>query len=147
MPSKDTSTIETRLTKTDLERFRNKAKQQGKTHAQLLRDITLGYLNQAEATTESDKEAARLAERDKIIAAGLKSIENRFATLLVRLGIDLEAMYVLLWTTAKDNPDRQALFDKCYEVGSGRFRRKLKGLEVKMKESLKHQGDQLQDHS
>lgn len=146
MPSKDTSTIETRLTKADLERFRRKAREQGKTHAQLLRDITLAYLDRSESATEEEKESARLAERDKLIVDGMKAIENRFATLMVRLGIDLESMYVLLWDLVAKNPERQKMFDRAYDVGSDRFRRKLKGLERKYRDSLKHQGDRLEDH-
>src|SRR6185295_8296161 len=143
MPSKDTTTVETRLTKGDLERLKKRARQLDKTNAQLLRDIALTFLDREEEVEEDSYFVRRMRERDRDIAAALKSIESRFAVLIVRLGIDLESMYALAWSLTEGQPDRQELFEQCHQVGVKRFRRKLKDFERSMVDSLIHQDDQL----
>lgn len=140
MPSKDTSTIETRLRKADLERFKKLAKAEGKTNAQLLRDIALAYMDRQQRATESEQEMERLAKRDQAITKSLKSIENRFAGLIVKLGYDVESLYFLLWRTLAPEDEREKLFNKCYELGVKRWNTKLAS---EMKDRLKQQGDVL----
>jgi len=135
-----TTKLETRLNQEDRARFEELVKRRGITRTELVREALIFYLD----NHESEEEAAKLAKRDKVIADSLKSIENRFASLIVRLGIDLESLYALLWASSpKEN--REELFEKCYRVGQERFRRKLSNLEQEFKGSLKKQPDRLSE--
>lgn len=131
MADRSKSTLETKLLKTDLERFRQVASAQGKTSAQLLRDIALEYLD----SYDKKAEIKEWHERDKVMAEALRRIENRFASIIVRLGIDLESLYFLLWTNS-DKATRHKLFEKCYQHGQRRFSRKLDGLDLELKKAL-----------
>ncbi len=133
-----TSKLETRLNREDRARFEELVKVRGCTRTELVREAILEYLDRKEIETDERK----LARRDRLIVDSLKSIENRFAGLLVRLGVDLESLYALLWaTTPKDT--REQLFEQCYQQGQKRFRRKLHDLELEMKAALKKQPESL----
>ncbi len=128
-----------RLTKADHARFVEFVRRDGRSQSDVLRDAIVQYMD-GYNSAEDDR---RLKERDRVIADALKGMENRFAVLLVRLGIDLESIYALAWSLTSEQPDQREMFEKCYQVGVNRFRRKLKGLEKEMVDSLIHQGDQL----
>ena len=118
--------ISIRLTQEDHDRLQQFLAKDGRKQNDLVRDALLEYID--------PNKKARAADREVVEA--LKSIENRFAVLLVRLGVDLNSMYALAWALTDEQPDREELFEKCYETGITRFRRKLRGLEKDMVDSL-----------
>ena len=128
-----------RLTKEDHEKLMEFVKVDGRTQADVLREAVITYVH-GYNTAQQD---ARLKERDELIVNALKQIENRFALLLVRLGIDIEALYALGWSLTAEQPDQEEMFQKCTQVAYTRFHRKTKGLERQLVDSLLHQGDQL----
>lgn len=130
-----------RLSKEDHEKLAAYVHQDGRTQADVIRDAIIRYVD----GYSSLKETERLKDRDRVIAEALKQIENRFAILLVRLGIDLESIYALAWSLTSEQPDREEMFEKCHEVGVKRFRRKMKDLEKDMVDKLLHQGDSLKE--
>jgi hypothetical protein len=115
----------------------------GRTQADILRAAVLQYID-GYSSAQDDQ---RLKERDKVIADALKSIENRFALLLVRLGVDLESLYALAWSLTAEQPDQREVFEKCAQVGVQRFRRKLRPVEKDMVESLVQQGSYLKQQA
>lgn len=130
-----------RVTQEDYDRIKDFAAKSGRPLSDILREAVLQYIDKERAREDDAYFVARMRERDKIISDALKSIENRFGLLMVRLGIDLESLYMLGWSMTANQPNRQKLFEDCYDQGVKRFRRKLKGLERKMVDSLMHQQD------
>lgn len=128
-----------RLTKEDHDRLLAYVRKDGRSQADVIREAIIQYLDGSD-TLENDE---RLKERDLLICNSLKSIETRFATLIVRMGIDLEAIYALAWALTEQQPDRQKLFDECYQVGVERFRRSIRPHERKMIDALQYQEDRL----
>ena len=129
------------VTQDDYKRIKKYAEDNDITLSKLYRDALLDYIGRAGEVDDDEYFLRRLKERDQDIAEALKSMENRFAVLLVRLGIDLESLYALCWTLTSNRPDRHEMFEKCYAVGVDRFRRRLSGLQREMVDSLQHQGD------
>jgi hypothetical protein len=128
-----------RLTAEDHSKLMDFVKREGRNQSEILREAVNAYVD----GYHSAQDDQRLRERDKVITDALKAMENRFAVLLVRLGIDMESMYALAWSLTSGQPDRTEMFEKCYQVGVARFRRRLKGLEREMADALQHQGESL----
>ena len=132
-----------RLSKEDHSKLADFVRKDGRTQADILREAVMRYVDGYNSVQEDE----RLKDRDRVIADALKAIENRFAILLVRLGIDLESIYALAWALTSEQPDRTEMFEKCYEVGVNRFRRKMKDQERDLVDRLRHQGDLLKPKS
>jgi predicted DNA-binding protein len=130
-----------RVTQEDYDRIKDFAAKSGRPLSDIMREAVLQYIDKERAREDDAYFVARMRERDKIISDSLKSIENRFGLLLVRLGIDLESLYMLGWSLTANQPNRKKLFEDCYDQGVKRFRRKLKGLERDMIDSLIHNDD------
>lgn len=134
-----------RVTQEDYERIKDFAAKSGRPLSDILREAVLQYIDKERAREDDAYFIARMRERDQIISDSLKSIENRFGVLMVRLGIDLESLYMLGWkltlNAGVSKEDRKQLFEDCYDQGVKRFRRKLKGLEKGMVDSLIHHQD------
>jgi len=127
-----------KVTQEDFDRIKEFSTRSGRPLADIYRSAVLEYIDREQHAEDDAYFIRRMKDRDKLIVEGLKSIENRFATLIVRLGIDLESLYALAWSLTAEQPDREEMFEKCYQVGVKRFRRKLKGLEKDMVDSLIH---------
>lgn len=132
-----------KVTQEDFDRIKEFSVRSGRPLADIYRSAVLEYIEREQQVEDDAYFVARMKERDKLIVDGLKSVENRFATLLVRIGIDLESLYALAWSLTAEQPDREEMFEKCYQVGVKRFRRKMKGFEKDMVDALMHQQDQL----
>ncbi len=132
-----------KVTQEDFDRIKEFSVRSGRPLADIYRSAVLEYIEREQQVEDDAYFVARMKERDKLIVDGLKSVENRFATLLVRIGIDLESLYALAWSLTAEQPDREEMFEKCYQVGVKRFRRKMKGFEKDMVDTLMHQQDQL----
>lgn len=133
-----TPRIETRLAREDFSRFETLVKETGRTRTEVVREAVLHYLDCA----EPEPEIQRVHERDRLIVNALKSMENRYSGLLVRLGIDLETVVALLWASSpKDS--REKLFAECKRVGQERFRRTLDNVEKEARRRLRTQADEL----
>lgn len=132
-----------RVTKEDHERIKDYAQKSGRNLSDIMREALLEYIDKERAREDDEYFVKRMRERDQIISDSLKSIENRFAVLMVRLGIDIESLYMLGWSVTSTQPkeERKKLFEDCYEQGVKRFRRKLKDLERDMVDSLIHHED------
>ncbi|MBX9722380.1 MAG: hypothetical protein K2X81_13345 [Candidatus Obscuribacterales bacterium] len=129
------------VTTEDYQRIKKFAADSGRPLGSIYRDAVLEYIDKKEQVEDDEYFRRRMKERDRDIVEGLKSMENRFAVLLVRLGIDLESLYALAWSLTSGREDRHEMFEKCYAVGVDRFRRRLSGLQREMADSLQHQGD------
>ena len=116
-----------KVTQEDFDRIKEFSVRSGRPLADIYRSAVLEYIEREQQVEDDAYFVARMKERDKLIVDGLKSVENRFATLLVRIGIDLESLYALAWSLTAEQPDREEMFEKCYQVGVKRFRRKMKG--------------------
>ena len=130
-----------RVTQEDYDRIKDFAAKSERPLSDIMREAVLQYIDKERAREDDAYFVSRMRERDKIISDSLKSIENRFALLMVRLGIDVESLYMLGWSLTANQPNRKQLFEDCYDQGVKRFRRKLKGLEREMIDSLIHHDD------
>lgn len=130
-----------KVTQEDLERIKEFAAKSDRSLSDIYRTAVLEYIDKAQHAEDDAYFIRRMRERDKLITDAIRAMENRFATLIVRLGIDVESLYALAWSLTAEQPDRQEMFEKCYDAGVKRFRRKLRGLEKNMVDSLVHQGD------
>jgi hypothetical protein len=140
MPKRDlrTTELKARLAPADRERFERVLTVKGGTRTQLARDAILFYLDNCEQAQED----TLFAERDKLIVQSIKSLENRLAGILVRMGIDIEALYAAAWAhSPKETRDK--LFERCYQIGAQRFNRRLSAVEQEYKKSLVKQPDHL----
>jgi hypothetical protein len=113
-------------------------KKQGGTRTELVRKAILHYLD----CTVDAPEIERMHERDRLLVNSLKSIENRFAGLMVRLGIDVQTVIALLWAGAPKE-QREQLFRECKKVGQSRFRRHLDNVEIEERRRMVKQPDEL----
>lgn len=123
-----------RLNQAEYVKLNEYVERDGRTQADVIREAISRYVD-GYYTANDDK---RLQERDKAIVDAMKSMENRFALLITRLGIDLEALYALGWSLTSNLPDRHEMFEKCQQVGVTRWRRKTKGIERHIIRSLLH---------
>lgn len=135
---KQTTKLETRLAEPDRIRFEELVRVKGCTRTELAREAILYYLEHH----KDQEDAERFAERDKLIVDALKSMEVRFAGLMVRLGVDMETLHALMWTRTDKNT-REKLWEACRVVGQQRFKRALAGVDRDFKAHLARQGDKL----
>lgn len=134
-----------RVTQNDYLRIKEYADRSNRSLSDIFRTAVLEYIEKTEDIEDDSYFLRRMAERDKQIVSALKAIENRFATLLVRLGIDLNFMVVMNSATLEEDDDKKkaAFFDRCHEEAVKRFRRTVKPLEKEITEALKGQGQAL----
>lgn len=134
-----------RVTQNDYLRIKEYADRSNRSLSDIFRTAVLEYIEKNEGIEDDSYFLRRMAERDQQIVAALKAIENRFATLLVRLGIDLNFMVVMNSATLDEDDDKKkaAFFDRCNEEAVKRFRRAVKPLEKEITEALKGQGQAL----
>lgn len=132
-----------KVTQEDFDRIKNFATRTGRSLGDIYRTAVLEYIEKEQHVEDDAYFIERMKERDRLIVDALKSMENRFAILIVRMGIDLESLYALAWSLTAEQPDREEMFQKCYEVGVKRWKRKMKALEKSMADMLMQQGDQL----
>lgn len=77
-------------------------------------------------------------ERETEIAKSLKSIEDRLAGILVKVGMEVCSMNHLFWTRT-DPEVRKELFQKCWEAGVKRMQRKLRDDEEQLRDKMRTQ--------
>ena len=124
---KRTPTIATKLQPTDHGRFETACNLTGKTKTELAREAILRYIDQIErGQTET---------HDTKIEKRLKAIEDRYASLLVRVGLDVGTL-VALMSSRIPAKDRRELMDTCYKVSVQHFNKKLEGVARDMKQTL-----------
>jgi histidinol phosphatase-like PHP family hydrolase len=124
---KRTPKIATKLQPADHQRFEIACNLTGKTKTELAREAILRYIDQIErGQTES---------HDSKIEKRLKAMEDRYASLLVRVGLDVGTL-VALMSSRIPAKDRRELMDTCYKVSVQHFNKKLEGTARDMKQSL-----------
>lgn len=129
MPRKpETNVVHTRLSPVDMERLKNVARGQSRSHSEIVREAVRRYLDQC------DEEVIEFQETK--IERRLKRLEDRLASLLARLGMDIGIVYNFLWHQS-DPETRRQLFDKCYKDARARLANKLDVIEDDFKELLK----------
>jgi hypothetical protein len=125
---KRTPTIETRLQAVDNGRFEMACSLSGKTKTELAREAILRYLDELE-NGQADA-------RDTKIEKRLKAIEDRYAGLLVRVGLDVGTLVALMSSRIQDPKQRRDLMDNCYRTSVKHFNKKLEGVARDMKQTL-----------
>lgn len=126
--TKRSTVVHSRLSEVEHERFKAMAKSQNITESQLLRDAIRRYLDQADQQV-LDYQESKVERR-------LKRMEDRLASLLARLGIDVGIVYQFLWNQS-DPETRGQLFNKCYKDSRNRLAGKLDKIEDEFKELIK----------
>jgi hypothetical protein len=116
MRPKRTPTIATKLSPADHIRFEQFSRLEGRSKTELARDAILHYMR--------IREAGITDERDNVLEKRLKKMEDRIASLLVKVGLDTATLYALLWTRS-DRDTRQELFQECYAMAVKRMKKRL----------------------
>jgi len=119
--------IETRLAPETYQRFLALLEERKITAAELGREAILFYLDHHQ-TTRDDRRESKLERR-------LKAIEDRYASLLVRVGIDVGTIMALM-SSRIDQTKRKEVLDNCYQVSVKHFNKKLEGVAREMKQQL-----------
>ena len=127
MTRKQSPKIETRLTATDHKRFLQLAEERKLSMAELSREAVLFYLDNHQTSVE-DKRETKVERR-------LKAIEDRYASLLVRIGLDTGTIMALL-SSRIESAKRTEVMDSCYRISVRHFNKKLEGVAKDMKQSL-----------
>lgn len=73
--------------------------------------------------------------RELKIERRLKAIENRYASLLVRIGLDTGTIMALL-ASRIEKGKRTEVMDSCYRISTQHFNKKLEGVAREMKQDL-----------
>lgn len=127
MQKKPSPKIETRLTAADHKRFRDLASERNLSMAELSREAILAYLD-GHQTAQEDRRETKVERR-------LKAIEDRYASLLVRIGIDTGTIMALL-SSRIESTKRTEVMDSCYRISVRHFSKKLDGVAGELKQKL-----------
>lgn len=119
--------IQTRLAPESHRKFMEMVKERRTTVADLGREAILFYMEQHQ--TQADE------RRDSRLERRLKTIEDRYASLLVRIGIDTGTIMALL-SSRIDPAKRREILDNCYRTSVKHFNQKLEGVAREMKVQL-----------
>ena len=122
-----TKCLRTRLCRADLERFETLVKARNVTSTELAREALIFYLDNHPAGAH-DLQESKIERR-------LKAIEDRYASLLVRIGIDVSTMTALM-SSRIEASKRKETMDTAYRVATKHFNKKLEGVARELKESL-----------
>lgn len=129
MPKTTSSTVvHSRLSEVDYQRLKEQVKAQKVSESHLVREAIRRYLDYA------DKQA--LDHGETKVERRLKRMEDRLASLLARLGVDIGIVYQFLWHQS-DPETRNQLFNKCYKDSRNRLAGKLDKIETEFKELIK----------
>jgi hypothetical protein len=128
MRPKRTPTIATKLHPADHIKFEQFSRLEGKTKTELARDAILHYMRSRE-TDLTD-------ERDSLLEKRLKKMEDRIASLLVKVGLDTATLYALFWTRS-ERETRRELFQDCYAMAVKRMKKRLGEQGEQLKQSFK----------
>lgn len=120
-----TPTIATKLAAPDHIKFDQFCRLEGKTKTEVAREAIRFYMN--------TRESELLAEQQSPLEKRVLKIENRFASLLVKLGVGIFTIESLLWSRIAED-DRGRLFSECYASGVKKMRSKLKPEEDDLRE-------------
>lgn len=112
-----TPTIATKLAAHDHIKFDQLCRVEGKTKTEVAREAICYYMNARELEIRDEQQSA-LEKR-------LLKMENRLATLLVKLGVGIFAMEHLFWSRI-DSEERGNLFSECYVSGVKKMHSKLR---------------------
>lgn len=116
--------IDTRLAPVDYRRFKALSDELHVSGAELARAAILRYMDSKQTRDEE--------QRDSKLEHRLKKIEDRYAGLIVRIGVDVGTMMALLSSQIEPAKRRQ-IMDSAYRASVERFRRKLVGVEGEFK--------------
>ena len=125
-----TPQISTRLAGADFIQFELLCRLEGKTKTELARKAIQWYLANHEKLVNE--------ERDAAVVQSLKSIEDRLAGIMVKVGIEVCSMNHLFWTRT-DEDVRKQLFAECWSAGVKRMKNKLKPDEEALRGEMRTQ--------
>lgn len=115
MPGSRTS-LATKISKSDQLRLEQICQLENKTKAEVLREALRYYMDR--------KETNLLDERDSLLEKRIKRMEDRLASLMVKVGLDVGTLHQLFWSRA-DQDGRDELFTQCYISAVKRLKKKL----------------------
>jgi len=125
-----TPQISTRLAGADFIAFELACRLEGKTKTEMARKAIQFYL--------ANSEKAHVEEKEGPIAESLKSIEDRLAGLLAKVGTEVFSMSHLMWT--RTDPDvRKELFAECWAAGVKRMKTKLNKDEEGLRDGMRRE--------
>jgi hypothetical protein len=122
-----TKLLTTRLCRADLERFEALVKARNIKATELAREALVFYL-------DNHPGGAQALQENKI-ERRLKSIEDRYASLLVRIGIDVATMAALMSSRIAAG-QRKETMEVAYRVATKHFNKKLEGVAQELKNNL-----------
>ena len=125
-----TPQISTRLAGADFIAFELLCRLEGKTKTELARKAIQYYIANHEKELVDEKEGP--------IAQSLKSIEDRLAGILVKVGIEVCSMNHLMWTRS-DPEIREELFAECRSAGVKQMKNKLNKDEEGLREKVRRE--------
>ncbi|MBS2005372.1 MAG: hypothetical protein JST44_27920 [Cyanobacteria bacterium SZAS LIN-5] len=120
-----TPTIATKLAAPDHIKFDQFCRLEGKTKTEVAREAIRYYMK--------TRESELLDEQQSPLEKRLLKMENRFASLLVKLGVGIFATEHLLWSRMGED-ERGQLFSECYASGVKKMRSKLRPEEDELRE-------------
>ena len=128
--TKRTPQIVTRVAPSVFMEFDKLCRLEGKTKSELARKAITWYVENQELLLSN--------ERDSALEQRLKKMENRIASLLVKVGIEVCSQGHLFWTRT-EKEIRRELFKDCYAAGVRRMKNKLKDDEDQLVSEFKSQ--------
>ena len=90
--------VQLRLSASDFARFDKVCRQNGKTRTEQVRIVVRDWLDKQESEI--------FEERENELEKRLKKIKDHMASLLVRLGVDVNTPYFMLWIAAILRPEK-----------------------------------------
>ena len=121
-------TVSTKLNHSDFSELEKICRLDDKTKTEVVREAILSYLKQRADGTVN--------ERESFLEERIHKMENRIASIMVKIGLDIGTVHQYIWLTT-DKEVRQKLFDACRTSAVDRMRKKLSPKEIELKDSAK----------
>ncbi len=133
-------TVETRMTRNDIKRLDEAAKEKGKTRADFMRQVLLWYLDNQE-NIELDKRESEVAQAIRYATdQHIKAVKNgtdRICKMLARQGAAIGTLYELSWMALPDDENAKLVFEVAAKTAKAKMHKHLEKDEAEIAERMK----------
>lgn len=133
-------TVESRLTRADIQRLDEMAKGSGKSRSDLIRQILLWYMDNQEKI-ELDKRETEVSQAmryatDQHVKA-IRSGTDRICKMLARQGAAIGTLYELSWMALPDDDRARSAFEEAAKLAKQKQSKQLERDEAEIAERMK----------
>lgn len=133
-------TVETRLTRSDIQRLDEAAKAAGKSRSDFMRQILLWYLDN-QKNIELDKRETEVAQAIRYATEqhvkAIKGGTDRICKMLARQGTAIGTLYELSWMALPDDENAKLVFEVAAKTAKAKMHRHLEKDEAEIAEKMK----------